>query len=152
MIIRFGLGYAPDSWNALRDHLQKKGYSWEEMLDAALVVKGRNDSVYDAFRGRVIFPIIDLRGNVIGFGGRVIGSDRGPKYLNSSDTLAYKKSRNLFAMNFAKNAGRQAANPLRGVHGYGVDAPGQGLTTPLPPWVRRSPRSRPGSSPTTPTR
>lgn len=56
------------------------------------------------FRGRVIFPIIDLRGNVIGFGGRVIGSDRGPKYLNSSDTLAYKKSRNLFAMNFAKNA------------------------------------------------
>ena len=74
------------------------------MLDAALVVKGRNDSVYDAFRGRVIFPIIDLRGNVIGFGGRVIGSDRVRKYLNSSDTLAYKKSRNLFAMNFAKNA------------------------------------------------
>ena len=104
MIIRFGLGYAPDSWNALRDHLQQKGYSWEEMLDAALVIKGRNGSVYDTFRGRVIFPIIDLRGNVIGFGGRVLSSDKGPKYLNSSDTLAYKKSRNLFAMNFAKNA------------------------------------------------
>lgn len=104
MIIRFGLGYAPDSWNALRDHLQQKGYSWEEMMDAALVIKGRNGSVYDTFRGRVIFPIIDLRGNVIGFGGRVLSSDKGPKYLNSSDTLAYKKSRNLFAMNFAKNA------------------------------------------------
>ena len=104
MIVRFGLGYAPDSWNSLRDHLQQKGYSWEEMLDAALVTKGQSGGVYDTFRGRVIFPIIDLRGNVIGFGGRVLSSDKGPKYLNSSDTLAYKKSRNLFAMNFAKNA------------------------------------------------
>ena len=103
MITRFGLGYAPDSWNALRDHLQQKGFSWEEMEAAALVSRSRKDSVYDTFRDRVMFPIIDLRGNVIGFGGRVLASDKGPKYLNSADTLAFKKSRNLFAMNFAKN-------------------------------------------------
>lgn len=106
-IIRFGLGYAPDSWDALRDHLQQKGFSREEMVSAALVTQGRNNSVFDTFRHRVIFPIIDLRGNVIGFGGRALGADKGPKYLNSADTLAYKKSRNLFAMNFAKNTKEQ---------------------------------------------
>ena len=62
MITRFGLGYAPDGWNGLRDHLAEKGYSWEEMRAAALVSQGRNGSVYDTFRRRVIFPIIDLRG------------------------------------------------------------------------------------------
>ena len=105
MITRFGLGYAPDGWNGLRDHLAEKRYSWEEMRAAALVSQGRNGSVYDTFRRRVIFPIIDLRGNVIGFGGRILGKEGGPKYLNSADTLAFKKSRNLFALNFAKNAG-----------------------------------------------
>ena len=104
MITRFGLGYAPESWDALREYLRSRGFSREEMIDAALVTRGRNDSAYDTFRGRVMFPIIDLRGNVIGFGGRVLTSDKGPKYLNSADTLAFKKSRNLFAMNFAKNA------------------------------------------------
>lgn len=102
-IKHFGLGYAADGWNGLRDHLSSKGFKEDEML-AAAVVKSGNNSTYDAFRNRVMFPIIDLRGNVIGFGGRAL-EDRGPKYLNSADTPVFKKSRNLFALNFAKNAG-----------------------------------------------
>lgn len=101
-IKKFGLGYSPDSWDSLRGHLRGKGFSDEEMLAAAVVNKGRNDSVYDSFRGRVMFPIIDLRGNVIGFGGRAM-SDKGPKYLNSADTPVFRKSRNLFALNLAKS-------------------------------------------------
>lgn len=100
-IRRFGLGYAPGEWSSLRDHLRGKGFSEQEMLLAAVVSKGRNGGVYDTFRERVIFPIIDLRGGVIGFGGRILG-EGGPKYLNSADTPVFKKSRGLFAMNIAK--------------------------------------------------
>ena len=103
-ITKFGLGYAPESWNALRDHLKEKGFNWEEMQSAALVNKGRQGSFYDSFRDRVIFPIIDLRGNVIGFGGRIMKGD-GPKYLNSSDTPVFKKNRNLYALGLAKSTG-----------------------------------------------
>ena len=98
---RFGLGYAPPGWNSLRDHLRSKGFSNEDILAAAVVSRGRNDSIYDQFRDRVMFPIIDLRGGVIGFGGRVVQGG-GPKYLNSPDTMVFKKSRNLFALNYAK--------------------------------------------------
>ncbi|MBR6790386.1 MAG: DNA primase, partial [Oscillospiraceae bacterium] len=100
-ITRYGLGYAPPGWSNLRDHLRKKGFTDEQMLQAAVVVRGKNGSCYDAFRNRVIFPIIDLRRNVIGFGGRVL-DDSKPKYLNSSDTPVFKKSQNLFSLNFAK--------------------------------------------------
>lgn len=100
-IKRFGLGYAPDTFDSLKNHLMAKGYSFEEMAAAAVVGKGRNGGYYDMFRGRVMFPIIDLRGSVIGFGGRILEGD-GPKYLNSPDTLVFKKTRNLFAMNIAK--------------------------------------------------
>lgn len=99
----FGLGFSPDSWDALNSHLRGKGYSLDEIAQAAVITKGRNGGYYDQFRGRVMFPIIDLRGNIIGFGGRSM-SDRGPKYLNSPDTPVFKKSRNLFALNFAKAA------------------------------------------------
>ncbi len=105
-ITRFGLGYAPNAWDAAMKHLRSKGFSEEELLAAAVVARGRNGGCYDQFRNRVIFPIIDLRGNVIGFGGRIMGDDRGPKYLNSSDTPVFKKSRNLFALNFAKASKR----------------------------------------------
>ncbi len=101
-IKRFGLGYAPNTFDSLKNHLKSKGYSFEEMAAAAVVGKGRNGGYYDLFRNRVMFPIIDLRGSVIGFGGRVMEGD-GPKYLNSPDTLVFKKTRNLFAMNIAKN-------------------------------------------------
>lgn len=100
-IVTYGLGFAPDSWDSLRNFLQKKGFSREEMIDAAVLLQGKGGHCYDKFRNRVMFPIIDLRGNVIGFGGRVM-DDSKPKYLNTDDTPVFKKSRNLFSLNFAK--------------------------------------------------
>ncbi|HIS76650.1 MAG TPA: DNA primase [Candidatus Merdivicinus excrementipullorum] len=101
-MVKYGLGYAPNTWDALRNYLKEKGFSYEQMAEAGVVNKGRSGSYYDAFRNRVMFPIIDLRKNVIGFGGRVL-DDSKPKYLNTNDTLVFKKSRNLFSLNFAKN-------------------------------------------------
>lgn len=104
-VVKFGIGFAPESWDDLRNHLRSQGFSDEEMIAAALANPGKNGGCYDAFRNRVIFPIIDLRGGVIAFGGRNLG-ENGPKYLNSGDTPVFKKSRNLFALNFAKNTKR----------------------------------------------
>ncbi len=101
IIRRFGLGYAPDDWNSLVDHLKSKGFREDEMVASGICGRTKKGGLYDRFRGRVIFPIIDLRGNVVAFGGRALG-ERGPKYLNSSDTPVFKKSKNLFALNFAK--------------------------------------------------
>lgn len=106
-ITRFGLGYAPNAWDEAYKSLRASGFSEEEMLEAAVISRGKKGGCYDQFRNRVIFPIIDLRGNVVGFGGRIMGDDRGPKYLNSSDTPVFKKSRNLFALNFAKASKRE---------------------------------------------
>ena len=103
-ITHFGLGYAPDSWNTLTDYLRAQGYRDEELVAAALAGRSRQTGrCYDLFRNRVMFPIIDLRGNVIAFGGRVL-DDSKPKYLNSNDTPAFQKSRCLFALNFAKSS------------------------------------------------
>jgi DNA primase len=101
IINRFGLGFAPNSFGALHDHLKKLGYTDREMVTAFLCGKSEKGTTYDYFRNRVIFPIIDTTGNVIAFGGRVL-DDSKPKYLNTSDTPAFKKSKNLFALNFAK--------------------------------------------------
>lgn len=103
-ITKFGLGMAPDAWDMLIKHLKAKGFSFTEMLDAGLVKKG-NKGYYDNFRNRVMTPIIDVRGNVIAFGGRVL-DDSKPKYINTSDTLAYKKTNELFALNVAKDSGK----------------------------------------------
>lgn len=100
-IRHFGLGYSPEGWDALTKHLKSQGFSEEEMQQARVAGKGKNGS-YDMFRNRVMFPIIDIRGSVIAFGGRIMGGD-GPKYLNSPDTPVFKKSRNLFALNLAKS-------------------------------------------------
>ncbi len=100
-VVKFGIGFAPESWDNLRGHLREQGFTDEEMIAATLENPGKNGGCYDAFRNRIIFPIIDLRGGVIAFGGRNLG-DKGPKYLNSGDTPVFKKSRNLFALNFAK--------------------------------------------------
>ena len=115
-ITRYGLGFAPDSWYALVNHLRSKGFRDEEMGLAALAVKGKK-GYYDQFRNRVMFPIIDLRGNVIAFGGRVM-DDSKPKYLNSSDTPVFKKSHNLFSLNFAKNATGNTPRRLILAEGY----------------------------------
>ena len=103
-VTRFGLGYAPDTWSALMDAMTAKGFTKEELLDAGLVLKKENKgTLYDRFRNRLMFPIIDVRGNVIGFGGRVM-DDSTPKYLNSPETVIFNKRRNLFAMNIVKKS------------------------------------------------
>ena len=102
-LTRFGLGFAPDRWDALIQELAGQGYDKRDLLDAGLAVNNKDGRIYDRFRNRVIFPIIDVRGNVIGFGGRVM-DDSTPKYLNSPDTPVYNKSRNLFALNIAKGS------------------------------------------------
>lgn len=108
-IIKFGLGYAPDSYDALIKHLKSKGYNESQIVDAGLAVSRRNNTV-DKFRSRVMFPIINVRGKVIGFGGRVPGANTAPdgfklaKYLNSPETPVFDKGSNLFALNLAKNS------------------------------------------------
>lgn len=100
----FGLGVAPDSWDALVKHLKGLGYTENEMLRANVVSQGRNGSVFDRFRNRAMFPIINVRGNVIGFSGRRRGENKEEaKYVNTSDTPVYKKSQNLFGINIAKS-------------------------------------------------
>ena len=103
-IRHFGLGYAPAGWDGLLNHLRAKGFSDNDMLEANVVTKGKY-GLHDRFSNRVIFPIIDLRGNVVAFGGRAL-DDKGAKYLNSSDTPVFKKSKTLFALNFAKTSKR----------------------------------------------
>ena len=105
-IRHFGLGFAPPGWDYLLKALRAKGFRDEELVSAFLAAKGRNGGYYDVFRNRVIIPIIDIRGNVVGFGGRVL-DDSKPKYINTENTPAYNKGRNLFALNFAKNTGRE---------------------------------------------
>ena len=99
----FGLGFAPDSWDSLRKAMKAKGYTDFEMADAGLLRKRENSGFYDTFRDRLMFPVIDVRGNVIGFSGRILG-DGEPKYMNSPETLVFNKSRNLFALNLAKKS------------------------------------------------
>jgi len=103
IIKRFGLGFAPDSFGGLTDHMKRLGFTEEELITGFLCGKSqKTGKVYDYFRNRVIFPIINTSGDIIGFGGRVM-DDSKPKYLNSSDTPGFKKSRNLFALNYGKN-------------------------------------------------
>ena len=103
VIRQFGLGMAPDGWDKLLLAMAELGYDKHELVDAGLAVRGDKGRIYDRFRNRVMFPIINVRSEVIGFGGRVLG-DETPKYLNSNDTLIYNKSRNLFGLNVAKNS------------------------------------------------
>lgn len=102
-IRRFGLGYAPDSFNATRNHLKSLGYAEDELLDAGVCKRSEKGGVYDVFRNRVIIPIFDVRGNVVAFTGRNLGNEK-PKYLNSPETLIYKKSRTLYLLNAAKKS------------------------------------------------
>ena len=103
-IKRFGLGFSPPSFSALTRHMRNLGYTEEELIAGFLCGRSKTSGgLFDYFRNRVMFPIIDVSGNVIAFGGRVM-DDSQPKYLNSSDTPVFKKSRNLFALNFARTA------------------------------------------------
>lgn len=105
-IRHFGLGYAPNKWDELLKHLKSKGYNISDMLAAGVVRKGEK-GYYDYFRNRVMTPIIDVRGNFIAFGGRVL-DDSKPKYINTSDTLVYKKTNEVFGLNYAKDSGKDS--------------------------------------------
>ena len=105
IIKKYGLGFAGEQWDGLLKAMKNLGFTDEELILANLCSRSqKTGNLYDRFRSRVIFPIIDLRGNVIAFGGRTIEKDGEPKYLNSSDTPVFKKGRNLFSMNFAKKS------------------------------------------------
>jgi DNA primase len=99
-IRRFGLGYSLNSWDGVLNHLKNKGFTELDMLTDGLIIKSQKGSCYDRFRNRIIFPVFDYRGKVIGFGGRVL-DDSKPKYLNSPETALFKKGVNLYGLNFA---------------------------------------------------
>ena len=134
----FGLGFAPNRWDALIQELGQQGYDKRDLLDAGLAVSNQDGRIYDRFRNRVMFPIIDIRGEVIGFGGRVM-DDSTPKYLNSPDTPVYNKSRNVFALNIAKKskAGRviltEGYMDTISLHQAGFDSAVASLGTALTP-------------------
>lgn len=137
ILTNFGMGYAPDRWTALLEAMEAKGYTQQELLDAGLALRhAEKGTVYDRFRNRLMFPIIDVRGHVIGFGGRVMDNST-PKYLNSPDTLIFNKRKNLFAMNLAKRskAGRiilvEGYMDAIAMHQYGFDSAVASLGTAL---------------------
>lgn len=112
---RFGIGYAPAAWDALKTHLLAAGFTQQELLDAGLLVHNtEKNSVYDAYRNRVIFPIIGASGRVLGFGARVLNDDK-PKYINTGDTPIYNKRNNLYGLYLQK--GRRCADLVM-VEGY----------------------------------
>lgn len=135
----FGIGYAPDSWTNLTDMLRSKGYTDQELRDSGLVtVSRKNGNFFDRFRDRLMFPIIDVRGNVIGFGGRIMKNDlEAAKYLNSPETLIFNKRKNLFALNYAKKSKLGYLILVEGymdaiaLHQYGFDCAVASLGTAL---------------------
>ena len=134
---RFGLGYAPDG-NVLLKHLREQGFTDDEIVESGVVGKSENGDIYDRFRNRLMFPIIDIRKNVIGFGGRVL-DDSKPKYLNSPETAAFNKSYNLFGLNLAKNSKEDYLILVEGymdviqLHQHGIDTAIATLGTALTP-------------------
>ena len=139
ILTTFGIGYAPDTWSSLVDALRKKGYTDQELRDSGLVtVSRKNGNLFDRFRDRLMFPIIDVRGNVIGFGGRIMKKDdNAAKYLNSPETLIFNKRKNLFALNLAKRTKHDYLILVEGymdaiaLHQYGFDCAVASLGTAL---------------------
>jgi len=124
-IKKFGLGFSTDEWDSLYKYLIEKGFDHEAIKLSGLVIQNKKGGFYDRFRGRIMFPIFDIRGNVIGFGGRITGQGE-PKYMNSPETLVYDKGRNLYALNYAKNSGEKRLILVEGymdvisLHQYGI--------------------------------
>ncbi|MDT8715329.1 DNA primase [Clostridium sp. 19966] len=125
-IKKFGLGYADNSWNALLKYLKSKGYTELDMLNLGLIIKSEKGNMYDRFRNRVMFPVFDYRGKVIGFGGRVLDASK-PKYLNSPESTLFQKGTNLYGLNFAiKNNSSRVIVIVEGymdcisLHQYGI--------------------------------
>ena len=105
-VVKFGIGYAKNEWDSIYRLLLKNGYKREEILKSSLCKEGKNGRIYDFFRDRVMFPVFDIRGNVVAFSGRVLGDEK-PKYLNTGETEVFKKKSILFNMNNAKNSGEE---------------------------------------------
>lgn len=103
--VRFGMGASPDRWDSLLTAMTRRGYGKEELLAAGLVVNGKNGRLYDKFRNRLMLPVIDTRGDVVGFGSRVIDNSE-PKYMNTTETITYSKRRILYGLNLAKKTKR----------------------------------------------
>ena len=103
--VRFGMGASPDRWDGLLTAMTRRGYTKEELLAAGLVVNGRNGRLYDKFRNRLMLPVIDTRGDVVGFGSRVIDNSE-PKHMNTTETITYSKRRILYGLNLAKKTKR----------------------------------------------
>ena len=135
----FGIGYAPDSWDLLVKAMRAKGYTDQELKDSGLVtVSQKNGNIFDRFRDRLMFPIIDVRGNVIGFGGRIMSNDKNTaKYLKSPETLIFNKRKNLFGLNLAKKTKLPYLILVEGymdaiaLHQYGFDCAVASLGTSL---------------------
>ena len=131
----FGIGFAPNTWSGLTDAMKKKGYTDQELIDAGLVSQ-KGNRIFDRFRNRLMFPIIDVRGNIIGFGGRVM-DDSTPKYLNSPETVIFNKRKNLFGLNLAKKSKLGYLILVEGymdaiaLHQYGFDCAVASLGTSL---------------------
>ena len=139
-LTKFGIGYAPDSWDMLVKAMEAKGYTRQELIDSGLVtVSQKNGNTFDRFRDRLMFPIIDIRGNVIGFGGRIMNSNdpNAAKYLNSPETLIFNKRKNLFGLNYAKKTKLEYLILVEGymdaiaLHQYGFDCAVASLGTSL---------------------
>ncbi len=139
-LTKFGIGYAPDSWDMLVKAMESKGYTRQELMDSGLVtVSQKNGNMFDRFRDRLMFPIIDIRGNVIGFGGRIMNNSdpNAAKYLNSPETLIFNKRKNLFGLNYAKKSKLGYLILVEGymdaiaLHQYGFDCAVASLGTSL---------------------
>ena len=136
----FGLGAAADEWDGLMTAMLEKGYTQSELLASGLVVKNQSGRVYDKFRNRLIFPIIDVRGDVLGFGGRIIDkNDKGAKYMNTPETVVYSKRRVLYGLNLAKKSKREGILLVEGnidvvmLHQAGFDNACASMGTALTP-------------------
>ena len=139
-LTKFGIGYAPDSWDMLVKAMEAKGYTKQELIDSGLVTESKkNGNIFDRFRDRLMFPIIDIRGNIIGFGGRIMNNKdpNAAKYLNSPETLIFNKRKNLFGLNYAKKSKLDYLILVEGymdaiaLHQYGFDCAVASLGTSL---------------------
>lgn len=135
-VASFGLGYSPSGWDGLLRHMEAKGYHRDLLVEAGLCIRSDRGSVYDRFRGRVMFPIFDVRNNLIGFAGRIMGGD-GAKYMNSPESIVYDKGKNLFALNLARKSRRGYYILVEGymdvisLHQAGIDCAVAGCGTAL---------------------
>lgn len=135
-IVKFGLGYSLNTGNSLLKHLEEEGYDKEHIKQSGLILQSKDGQLFDRFRARLMFPIFDIRGSVIAFGGRVL-DDSQPKYMNSSETVVYNKSRNLYALNYVRKSGEKKIIVVEGymdvvsLHQHGVTSAVASLGTSL---------------------